>query len=421
MKASHARFAAMLSLALSTAISGAQTSQPSPVYTLPPDKLAKAVHLSHAHTALHFGNIVWTILVLWLLIRCGVGKRVSNWASSFSTKSWLQGFIVAPVWLLLLALIDLPASAISHSVQMHYGLSVQHWTSWLRDWGVSNLLTIVVGSVVLAVLYLLMRCSPKRWWLWFWIFTLPAEVFVIFAVPIFIDPLFDHFEPLAKQNPALVDQLERVVKRGGMAIPPSRMFVMDASAKSTGVNAYVTGFGASKRVVVWDNTLKMVPPDDILFIYGHEQGHYVLHHIAKGLVFTAALTLIFYWIAYRLLLIIARRNGISVANWASVGWVLLLMVALGFIAEPIGNAFSRRIEHEADVYGQEVVHGLVNNPQQVAAQDFQRLGEIWLEDPTPNAFVVWWTYSHPAISDRLKFAATYDPWTDDKQPRYFKK
>ena len=118
----------------------------------------------------------------------------------------------------------------------------------------------------------------------------------MFAIPIVIDPLFNHFEPLAKQNPALVDQLERVVKRGGMDIPPSRMYVMDASAKSTGVNAYVTGFGASKRVVVWDNTLKLISPDEILFIYGHEQGHYVLNHIAKGLAFTAALTFIFYWI-----------------------------------------------------------------------------------------------------------------------------
>src|SRR5262249_13558498 len=163
-------------------------------------------------------------------------------------------------------------SAISHTVQVHYGLSVQHWASWLRDWGLSTLLTVVFGTLVLSILYALMRHSPKRWWLWFWVLTLPAEIFVIFAVPVFIDPLFDHFEPLAKQNPALVEQLERVVKRGGMEIPPSRMYVMDASAKSTGVNAYVTGFGASKRVVVWDNTLKMISPDDVLFIYGHEQG-----------------------------------------------------------------------------------------------------------------------------------------------------
>lgn len=396
------------------------------VYTLSPDKLDKAIHLSRARAALHFGNVVWTIFLLCLFVRLRVGAWVGNWAASITRKVWLQGFLAAPLWLLMLALIGLPAAVISHSVQLYYGLSVQHWASWFRDWGLATLLTIVFGAIVLSILYALMRHSPKRWWLWFWVFTLPAEIFVMFAVPVFIDPLFDHFEPLAKRNPALVEQLERVVTRGGMEIPPSRMFVMDASAKSTGVNAYVTGFGASKRVVVWDNMLKLASPDDILFIYGHEQGHYVLHHIVKGLAFTAALTLVFYWFAYRLLLLLTQRNGTawrisSVSDWSSLGLVLLLVTVLSFVAEPIGNAFSRGIEHEADVYGQEVIHGLVADPQQVAVKDFQLLGEIWLENPAPNKFVEWWMYSHPSVSERLEFAAGYDPWVDGRAPRYFKK
>jgi STE24 endopeptidase len=94
---------------------------------------------------------------------------------------------------------------------------------------------------------------------------------------------------------------------------------------------------------------------------------------------------------------------------------------LGFVAEPMGNAFSRMQEHEADVYGQEVIHGLVADPQQVATQDFQRLGEIWLDDPSPNRFVEWWMYSHPSTSERMRFAAGYDPWVDGREPRYFRK
>ena len=401
-------------------------SNPQAAYTLPPDKLEKAIHLSRAHTVLHFGNVAWTILVLWLLVRLRVGARIRDWAASVAGKVWLQGFIAAPFWLLLLALIGLPTAVISHAVGLHYGLSVQHWPSWFYDWSLASLLMIFFSAIVLSVLYALMRHSPKRWWLWFWVLTLPAEVFVIFAVPVFIDPLFDHFEPLAKQNAALVEQLERVVVRGGMEIPPSRMFVMDASAKSTGVNAYVTGFGASKRVVVWDTTLKKLPIEDILFIYGHEQGHYVLNHIAKGLAFTAALTFIFYWIAYRWLLRIVASKGntwqiSSLADWSSLGLVLLLVTVLSFVAEPIGNAFSRMIEHEADVYGQEVIHGLVPDPQQVASKDFQILGEVWLDNPTPNKFVEWWTYNHPSTRERMKFAAEYNPWVEGQEPRYFKK
>lgn len=398
----------------------------SSTYTLPPDKLEKAIYLSHWRAGLHFGGVAWTVLILWLLVRWGVGTRVMEWARSLTPKAWLQGFLVVPVWLMIFVLIGLPTDAISHAVSLHYGLSVQRWLGWLRDWGMSSLLTGVFGILALACLYALMRHSPRRWWLWFWLLTLPVEVLGIFALPVLVDPLFDHFSPLEKSDPALVAQLERVVARGGIDIPPSKMFLMDASAKSTGVNAYVTGFGASKRIVVWDTTLKLASTDEILFIYGHEQGHYVLRHILKGLIFSAVLIFIFYWIAYRWLRWLVRRYGDawrihSVDDWASVGLVLLVMTMLSFVSEPMANAFSRMIEHQADVYGQEVIHGLVADPQQVAAQDFQRMGEIWLDDPSPNRFVEWWTYTHPSTSERMRFAAGYDPWIAGREPRYFRK
>jgi STE24 endopeptidase len=395
-------------------------------YTLPPDKLEKAIHLSHWRAALHFGGVAWTILILWALVRWGLGERIHRWAASITLKPWLQGFLVAPVWLVILALIDLPAETVSHAVSLHYGLSVQRWPGWFGDWGVSSLLLIFFGTLALTCVYALMRRSHRHWWIWLWLLTVPVEVAGIFAVPVFIDPLFNHFSPLEKTDPALVAQLERVVARSGIDIPPSRMFLMDASTKSTGVNAYVTGFGASKRVVVWDTTLKLAAIDEILFIYGHEQGHYVLRHIVKGLLFSLVLFLVFYWIAFRLLSWLVECRGDawrirSLDDWASVGLVLLVMTLLNFTAEPMGNAFSRRIEHQADVYGQEVIHGLVADPQQVAVEDFQRLGEIWLENPSPNRFVEWWTYTHPSTSERLKFAASYDPWSEGNEPRYFRK
>ena len=402
-----------------------QLSATNGVYTLPPAKLAKAIHLSHAQTALYFGGTAWTILILWLLVRARAGAGIAGFAERLSSRRWLQGLVVAPAWLILLSLIGLPGDSISHVANLHCGISVQGWPSWLWDWTKSTLIVLVVGTAVLSVLYGLMRHSDRRWWLWFWILSLPAELFAVYAVPVLIDPLFNHFQPLAKYDPALVAQLEEVVARGHMQIPPSRMFVMDASAKSTGLNAYVTGFGASKRIVVWDTTLRSVPPDEILFIYGHEQGHYVLHHIQKGLLVSAALTFVFFWIAYRLMRWMVRRRGdawhiLSVDEWASMGALLLVATVLGFLAEPLGNYASRIEEHHADIYGQEVIHGLVANPQQTALHDFQLLGEAWLEVPDPNRFVVLWTYSHPPVSERERFAAHYNPWQPDRHPRYFK-
>ncbi len=309
----------------STAVHAQTSKIISATYTLPADKLEKAIRLSRWHAALHFGDVAWTVLALWLLLRCGLGERVRRWAESVTQKVWLQGFLVAPFWVTVLSLIGLPAVAISHAVSLHYGLSVQHWPGWFGDWGLASLLIVLFGTFALSSLYALMRHSSRHWWLWFWLLTLPVEILGIFAVPVLIDPLFNHFSPLERSDPALVARLEEVAARGGINIPPSRMFVMDASAKSTGVNAYVTGFGASKRIVVWDNTLKLASTDEILFIYGHEQGHYVLRHILKGLIYSAVLIFLFYWIAHKLLRRFVERNGDawrirSVDDWALWDW-----------------------------------------------------------------------------------------------------
>lgn len=366
------------------------------------------------------------VFMLWLLVRLRVGAAIERLAQRVSLRTWLQGLVAAPIWLILLTCLAVPEAMLGHYVGLHFGLSVENWMAWWADWGKSTLLTVVFGTLVLGVLYGLMRWSPRRWWLWFWIFTVPAEVLLVFVAPVVVDPLFNHFTPLEKSDPALVDQLERVAVKGGLHIPPSRIFLMDASRKVTGPNAYVTGLGASRRIVVWDTTIREETPDEILFTYGHEQGHYVLHHIAKGLAFSAVMLLVFYWIGFQLMDLLVQKRGAewgieSMAGWSSLGLILLLMTVLSFLAEPVGNAFSRHIEHQADVYGQEVIHGLVPDAQAAAVRSFCSDAGLWLDDPTPNRFVEFWTYSHPSTEERAEFAAHYQPWAPGNQPRYFRK
>ncbi len=413
-------------------------------YMLPPDLLSKAQALEHWRTALYFGGFGWTLLTLFLLVRGRAGERVGAFAARLAGSQhagvqhpFLEGLVVAPLWLLLVSLLNLPQAALGHRVSLCFGLSIERWGAWLADWGLSTLLLVGMGTLVLSGLYALLRRTPRLAWLSFWLGTLPFLVLGVFAAPLVIDPLFNHFTPLAERDPALVLQLERVVTRGGLAIPPSRIFVMDASRRLTGMNAYVTGFGASKRVVVWDTTLPGgpagktpgagVPVEELLDIYGHEQGHYVLGHIWKGMLYSAALLLFFFWLTFQLLQSICRGKGEAwhiaenPADWSSVGLLLLLATALAFLADPLANAFSRMEEHEADVYGQEVIHGLVADPQAVAVADEIRLGRAWLEDPQPNRFVVWWSYTHPPVSDRAAFAAAYNPWANGGHGRYFRR
>jgi STE24 endopeptidase len=387
-----------------------------------PDKLAKAIALSHWRTALYFGATAWLLLALGFLIRIGAGSGIGRLSERWSTRPWFWGLIAAPIWLTILSLLELPAALIGHHVSLQFGLSIESWPDWWVDWAKSTVLFVGFGTLVVEALFALMRFSPRRWWLWFWIFTLPVEVFLVFLAPVVIDPLFNHFQPLAKTDAALVDQLERVAARGRLDIPPNRIFLMDASRKVTGPNAYVTGLGASKRIVVWDTTLRLESPDEVLFTYGHEQGHYVLHHVAKGIAFSAPLFLFFFWIGSWALDRLTRncRGAGSVGNWDSLGLVLLLAIVLNFLADPVANAFSRRIEHQADVYGQEVIHGLVPDPQSTAEGSFCRDAQFWLDNPAPNRFVEFWTYSHPSTEQRAEFAAGYDPWLPGRHPRYFR-
>lgn len=401
-------------------------SQPKAAYSLPPEKLAKAVRLSRIRNVLHFASALWGIVFLWLLLATRTGSGIASWAARQTSQFWLQGLIFLPLLLFLLVLADLPLDIYQHHLSLSYGLSVQHWPSWFGDWGKSLVLLLIFGTLLLMLFMWIVRKSPRRYWLWFWTASLPLLIFTIFAFPVFIEPIFNHFEPLAKSNPVLVEQLEKVVARTGTQIPPERMFLMKASEKSTGLNAYVTGLGKTKRVVVWDTTIQKLPTADILFIFGHESGHYVLNHIWRGII-GISIFLFFLFLAgsYCVRRLIGSRGQVwniaSITSWAAIPLFLFVVTFLSFLAEPFLNGFSRMQEHAADVYGQEAIHGIVANPQQTALHSFQALGEAYLDDPNPSPWIEFWIYDHPSVKTRANFAATYDPWQPGTSPKYFKK
>ncbi len=390
-----------------------------PAYTLPPALLRKAKALESLHTLLYFGGTAWDLLVVGLLLRWRAGAKIARWAerltarpgsSPYARRPWLAGLLVAPAWLLILLLIDLPGDLVSHRIQLRYGLSIERWPAWWLDFAKEGLGSLLIGTLLLSVVFALLRRSPRRWWLWTWALVQPVVILGVFLSPVLIDPLFNHFTPLLKQDPALVARLEKVAQLGHLAIPPDRIFVEDASRRETGMNAYVTGVGRSKRIVVWDTTLQRVPPDEILAIYAHEQGHYVLGHIWKGILFAAVLMFFLFallaWLFERAVQRFGGRWHIaSSSEWSALPLLLLLSSVIAFLSAPISNAVSRSEEHAADVYGQQLLMRLLPHAASIEVADFNRLGRAWLEDPTPNRFVVWWTYTHPPTADRAEEAA----------------
>ncbi len=262
-------------------------------YTLPPDELAKAEALARTRHILTYGRVGWDFVVLVLLLELGLVARMRDAAVRLSRNRWAQGYAFFFMFLLAITLPELPLSVYGHHVGVAYGLSVQGWGSWLADHGKSFAIAYGLGGLGVMLLFLFMRKFPRRWWLAMAGSVMAASLLGVFLVPYVVDPLFNRFEPLSASNPALVAQLERVVAKGnGIAIPPERMFLMHASDKVTTMNAYVTGFGASKRIVVWDTSIRKGTPDEILLIFGHEMGHYVLGHIVTGMLLSFAGVLI---------------------------------------------------------------------------------------------------------------------------------
>ena len=394
-------------------------------YSLPPDKLAKAVAYAAARNRLHFIAAAYGVALLLAFLVLHVAPRFRDWAERASRRRFVQAYVVASLMVLAVDGLSLPVSLYGHHLSLQYEQSVQGWGSWFWDWAKGELLGMAFAGLVLWFLYGVIRRSPRRWWFYFWLASIPVVVFLNFIAPVLIEPLFFRFEPLQASQPELVEQIRKVVARGGLEIPADRMYEMNASQKLNSLNAYVAGIGASKRVVVWDTTLRKMTPGEILFVFGHEMAHYVLGHTPLVIAATCAAMLVFLFLGYHAMRGALARWGArwhirGMDDWASLPVLLLAVSVFGFFAEPLTNSFSRMLEHNADIYGLEVIHGLVPDPAQTAAQAFQILGEINLADPDPSQFIRFWLYSHPPVAERVRFAATYDPWGTGQPPKYVK-
>jgi STE24 endopeptidase len=394
-------------------------------YTPPPGLYARAKAYSNANYAHFFTNAFYTLLVFLVVLRWRVAPAFRNLAERVSSRRTVQLLIFAPLFLLTFTILTMPSDIWDESLHRAYGLSVQTWGSWIADWITQLIISLIIGTILVGILYAVVRRSPTRWWFYFWMASIPVLLAVFFLSPLVIDPLFYKFTPLADTAPVLVTEIQKVTQRGGVEIPGSRMFLMNASSKQTATNAYVTGFGSSKRVVVWDTTLQHATIPETLFVFGHEMGHYVLLHIPKEISIDVVIVLVLFYIGYRMARwMLARWGGgwgiRDLADWASLPVLMLALSILAFVGTPIFNAVSRHFEHEADRYGLEVIHGIVANPNQAATQFFEKSGEVNLADPDPNWFIKIWFFDHPTRPERVHFAATYDPWSEGKQPRYVK-
>jgi STE24 endopeptidase len=389
-------------------------------YELSPQKRAEAQAYSHTQYALYFAGVTLVLLIYFLLWRARVAATFRDWARRVSPRHFVQCLVFAPLFFLTVRLLLFPFVYYADFVVDHrFGLMTQGFGSWMADWGKSLALFLIAGTLMVWIFYWVVRRSPRRWWFYFWAVTIPITLFLMFVEPFVVEPLFYRFTPLDTTRPALVTRIEEMLHHAGLQIPRRRILEMNASSKTNMLNAYVSGLGASKRVVVWDTTLKKMTDDETLLVLGHETGHYVLHHILKEFVLIELVVLAFIALGFVAVKKLLRRYGSRTevegeGDLASLPVMLLVLTLMTFFSSPLVNGISRHYEHQADQFALEVTCGVVPSPNAAEARAFQILGEQDLSDPDPSPLIVFWLYSHPPLGRRIQFALKYKPWAEGK-------
>jgi STE24 endopeptidase len=296
--------------------------------------------------------------------------------------------LVAAAISVTLTVTGLPLSVWAHERSVDYGLSTQSLGPWFADVGRSAVIGAVVAAIGGAVGIALIRRFPTRWWI-------PAAgavtgfaVLVLYLSPVVIDPLFNRFEALPAGE--LRSDVLRLADRAGVDV--GEVYSVDASRRTTAINAYVGGLGHTKRVVLYDNLIEGYPEEQVRSVVAHELGHVKHSDIPRGLLWVAIVALPGMLVVQRLTEAIDGRSGRPSALPA-------LALSLGLVSFALtcaGNALSRPVEASADSYALE----LTGDPEGFIALE-RSLALRNLGDPDPPALFHTLFGTHPTTVERI--------------------
>lgn len=367
------------------------------------------------------GNLRWGLgVLLGLLVPCvmlltGFSAKLRDKTAGWGRRPWAALLSFLAIYALIVFLAELPLAYWGSYVQPHaFGLSEQRFSKWFGDelkalmLGVFALWLFVPGTLAFV------RKSPERWWIWTSLVAIPLAFLLLMLTPVFIAPLFNDFGPM--KDASLEAEILALAERAG--IEGSRVFEVEKSLDTNTVNAYVTGLGSTKRIVLWDTIIARLERDELLVVMGHEMGHYVLGHVIWSMMLLALaipITLyLFHTIARRLIARYRMRFGFDTfGDVAAVPLFSLLITVFSLAVAPLSNLWSRHQEHESDRFALEITHD-----NQACARAFAELARSNLGNPRPGPLYVLWRASHPTLGDRIDFCNAYRPWETGQPERY---
>jgi STE24 endopeptidase len=344
------------------------------------------------------GLIVSTLVVL-LLGLTPLGARLVGAVARPLGGGWAAQAAVGVLAILVVQkLVALPLDARAEVVLRRFGLSTQSWSSWAVDQLKSLAVSSVVSAVAALILYALIRKAPGSWWVWAGLAGAALTVALSFVYPLVFEPMFNTFTPLPAGE--LRDSLLELAERDGIEVDD--VLVADASRRTTALNAYVSGIGSTRRIVVYDTLVEKASPDEVRLVVAHELGHVAEHDVRDGTLIGAlgvalamaalALALSSAWVRER-----AGLDGVDDAR--GVALVAALAAVAALLAAPVGNLVSRRVEARADVHALDLSRDVTTF---VAGE--RTLAVTNLSDLEPHPLQTLMFATHPTAPDRIALA-----------------
>ncbi len=297
---------------------------------------------------------------------------------------------------------------------------VTGWSArWFANFTSLSMVIFLVGASFIWIFYLLLKKSPKSWWIYTSLTTMCVIFILTFVLPIWIDPLFNQFGPM--KNKQIEKQILDLATKAG--IGDVKLLEVDKSKGTSRGNAYVNGIGSTKRIVLWDRIIDEKHPERTLFIMGHEMGHYILNHVWLWMGYYTIVAFCICYLIYKISGFLLLRYQVvfrfqHLHDIASLPLFLVMINFFLFLQTPILNSISRYMERESDRFGIEITQDNI-----VAAEAFAGAVLEHLANPRPGLIYKIWRSHHPSLGDRVDFCNNYHPWTEGdplKYANYFK-
>jgi STE24 endopeptidase len=365
--------------------------------SIDPEVLKKISLYTFENSRVGFVESAVNSLLLILFLFGGLLGWYDQWVGSFTGSFVLTGMLFAFILMLAEQVIDIPFSLYRHfTIENRYGFNTMTFRLWLADLAKSMGLSVVLGGILLAAALWIVMASPGMWWLWLWLFLLIFGIFMMYISPYIIEPLFFKFEPVRAEG--LEERIRTLMTKAGLRV--SRVFQVDASRRSRHSNAYFTGIGRVKRIVLFDTLIEQMSQEEILSVLAHEVGHWKKRHVLKRIVLSQTSSFVGLFVAHHLLGWDGLPGLIGLQQASFFGRVLIVVFLSSLVTFPLMpliSYLSRRDEREADRFAVD----LARDPEAMASA-LVKLSRENLSNLHPHPLYATFYYSHPPVVERVR-------------------